>query len=92
MDAASAIMRASATEEDHVALDRRHLRPAPLDRRRAFIVAWIAVHDSVAELAMRFRISRKTAYKFIDRSNSSATPTSTTSSATPVQPPPNSPR
>ena len=38
-----------------------------LDQRRAFIAAWAAGHDSVAELARRFRISRKTAYKFIDR-------------------------
>ena len=37
-----------------------------LDQRRAFIASWIAVHDSVAELARRFRLSRKTAYKFID--------------------------
>ena len=38
-----------------------------LDQRRAFIAVWIAGRDSVAELARRFRISRKTAYKFIDR-------------------------
>ena len=37
-----------------------------LDQRRAFIAAWAAGRDSVAELARRFRISRKTAYKFID--------------------------
>ena len=43
------------------------INATPLDQRRAFTAAWIAGQDSVAELARRFRISRKTAYKFIDR-------------------------
>ena len=38
-----------------------------LDQRRAFIAAYIAGHDSIADLARRFRVSRKTAHKFINR-------------------------
>ena len=38
-----------------------------LDQRRAFIAAYIASDDSVADLAHRFRVSRKTAHKFINR-------------------------
>ena len=38
-----------------------------LDRRRAFIAAYLASDDSIADLARRFRVSRKTAHKFINR-------------------------
>ena len=38
-----------------------------VDQRRALIAAWIAGDAPVAELARRFRVSRKTAHKFINR-------------------------
>ncbi len=38
-----------------------------LDQRRAFIAAYLASDDSIADLAHRFRVSRKTAHKFINR-------------------------
>ena len=38
-----------------------------LDQRRAFIVAYLTGDDSIADLARRFRVSRKTAHKFINR-------------------------
>ena len=38
-----------------------------LDQRRAFIAAYLASDDSIADLARRFRVSRKTAHKFINR-------------------------
>ena len=41
------------------------LHAAALDQRRAFIVAYLTGDDSVADLARRFRVSRKTAHKFI---------------------------
>ena len=40
-----------------------------VDQRRALIAAWIASDAPVAELARRFRVSRKTAHKFINRFN-----------------------
>ena len=67
-----------------------------LDQRRAFIAAYLASDDSIADLARRFRVSRKTAHKFITATNSSATPASTTSHAllttTPAPQTPTSPR
>ena len=42
------------------------LHAAALDQRRAFIAAYLASDDSVADLARRFRVSRKTAHKFIN--------------------------
>ena len=72
------------------------LHAAALDQRRAFIAAYIASDDSIADLARRFRVSRKTAHKFINRTNSSATLASTTSrvlpTATPAPRTPTSPR
>src|SRR5215813_1719649 len=38
-----------------------------MDERMSFIVAWQSGEDTVAELARQFQISRKTAYKMIDR-------------------------
>ena len=38
-----------------------------IDQRRALIAAWEAGDVHVAELARRFRVSRKTAHKFINR-------------------------
>ncbi len=38
-----------------------------LDQRRAFIAAYLASDDSIADLARCFRVSRKTAHKFINR-------------------------
>ena len=38
-----------------------------IDQRRALIAAWTAGDAPVAELARRFRVSRKTAHKFINR-------------------------
>ncbi len=43
------------------------LHAAALDQRRAFIAAYLASDDSIADLARRFRVSRKTAHKFINR-------------------------
>ena len=67
-----------------------------LDQRRAFIAAYLASHDSIADLARRFRVSRKTAHKFINRYELFATPASTTSRALPTATPaprtPTSPR
>ena len=40
-----------------------------IDQRRALIAARTAGDAPVAELARRFRVSRKTAYKFINRFN-----------------------
>ena len=40
-----------------------------IDRRRALIAAWTAGNVPVAGLARRFRVSRKTAHKFINRFN-----------------------
>ena len=38
-----------------------------VDQRRALIAAWTASDVPIAELARRFRVSRKTAHKFINR-------------------------
>src|SRR5262249_61553429 len=38
-----------------------------MDERVAFIVAWQNGEGSVAELSRQFQISRKTAYKMVDR-------------------------
>ena len=43
------------------------INATPLDQRRAFIAAYLASDDSIANLAHRFRVSRKTAHKFINR-------------------------
>ena len=43
------------------------INATPLDQRRAFIAAYLASDDSIADLATRFRVSRKTAHKFINR-------------------------
>ena len=43
------------------------INATPLDQRRAFIAAYLASDDSIADLARRFRVSRKTAHKFINR-------------------------
>ena len=43
------------------------LHATALDQRRAFIAAYLASDDSIADLARRFRVSRKTAHKFINR-------------------------
>ena len=40
-----------------------------IDQRRALIAAWTAGDAPVAELARRFRVSRKTAHKFVKRYN-----------------------
>ncbi len=40
-----------------------------VDQRRALIAAWTAGDAPIAELARRFRVSRKTAHKFINRFN-----------------------
>ncbi len=40
-----------------------------VDQRRALVAAWIAGDAPIAELARRFRVSRKTAHKFINRFN-----------------------
>ena len=41
------------------------LHAAALDQRRAFIAAYIASHDSVADLARRFRVSRKPTLAYV---------------------------
>ena len=63
MGNASAMMHRCAPRRTNVALDQYHRRrPAP-----RLIAAWIASDASVAEFARRFRVSRKTAHKFINR-------------------------
>lgn len=39
----------------------------PMDQRVAFIADWLRAEWSMTELAERYRISRKTAYKWVDR-------------------------
>ena len=67
-----------------------------LDQRRAFIAAYLASDDSIADLARRFRVSRKTAHKFINRYERLGDADSTTSPARPTATPapqtPQSPR
>ena len=46
------------------------INTAAIDQRRALIPAWTAGDIPVAELARRFRVSRKTAHKFIKRTGS----------------------
>ena len=62
------------------------INTTPVDQRRALSAARTAGDAPVAELARLFRVSRKTAYKFINRYNQLATPASTTSPALPTTP------
>ena len=72
------------------------LHAAALDQRRAFIAAYLAIHDSIADLARRFRVSAKPPTSSSTATNSSATLDSTTSRARPTATPaprtPQSPR
>lgn|SRR5262249_22847729 len=43
------------------------LETSPMDQRKQFITDYLRGLESVTELADRFAISRKTAYKWIDR-------------------------
>src|SRR5262245_29358181 len=50
------------------------LETSPMDQRKQFITEYLRGLQSVTELAERFAISRKTAYKWIDRHEREGTP------------------
>ena len=89
MGNASAMMRASAPRRTNVALDKRTaISAAAVDQRRALIAAWTASDAPSPNSPDGSASPDKTAHKFVNLFNSSATPDSTTSRATDPKPSP----